>query len=497
MADEETGGEENRDFTETTNESYCSKMQNACTGVCIGFLLFFASIGLLIYNEGRTVKRAKDIDEGQENVILLDLNNFTNTSLPSSFENQLIYAVGDLSTTDVLTDPIFGVTNAGDSNSATGDSALKIRRAVKMYQWKQTVTTKQTKTANGGTQTTKTYSYSTVWSSTLIDSSQFKQQNPSRKNPTSLAFEPLSLEADPILLGNRILLSDSVVGMFNWYEPLDTISLDDVPDATLKSKLTLESANSFYFRKSNTTTSADPQVGDARVTFTEVPPDTISIIAKASRTNGNYSLDSYITKRGGSLLLVERGNYTSEEMFAQADAENTALAWVLRFVGFVLMVISILLILQPLATAVDIIPFVGDCMQGGMEGCIFPMIAFLIALPMTLFVISLAWLAYRPQIAIPILVVTLGLMIWLWIRAKRGKKVDEPIINESNPQDYSSTYNNDKPDYSASPYEYHTSGTTATATPVADAGFATALDTTPPPMNPAYSPTTEGDVVFK
>lgn len=32
-------------FTETTSQSYCSKLQDAFVGVCIGFLLFSAPLG--------------------------------------------------------------------------------------------------------------------------------------------------------------------------------------------------------------------------------------------------------------------------------------------------------------------------------------------------------------------------------------------------------------------------------------------------------------------
>ena len=161
--------------------------------------------------------------------------------------------------------------------------------------------------------------------------------------------------------------------------------------------------------------------------------------------------------------MLEEGSFTQEELFSQAEDENTTTAWVLRFVGFILMVISILLMLQPMAEAVDIIPFVGDYMQGGMEKCLFPTIAFLIAIPLSLFTIGLAWLAYRPAWSVPILIVSVCIIIWLCIRTK--KVVDNASNNEEEEEEVK---------VSSPPGYHHSSGTQGASE--AQGGFANALD---------------------
>jgi Transmembrane protein 43 len=418
--EEVEGGAVNRDVTEITTQSYGSKVKDSCTGVCFGFVLYFVSITLLIWNEGRTVKRMKDLDEGREKVIEFDLSNFTNTTIPSTFENQLIHVIGDITTTDTLTDTKFGVSShynlTNGSNETTPqqsvDYFLKLSRSIDMYQWKESSTTETRSRADGSTYTETTYSYTKMWSSILIDSTQFREKLSSRMNPVSFPFQPSSLQADPIYLDNKVILNDDVISYFNWYEPLDSISIDNVPDATLRSRLTKYTSNAYYYRStSNGTTSSSsfdqPNVGDARITFAVVRPDTVSIIGRLYRATNqgtNQNIGTHTTSSGGQLLLIERGTYSAEEMITQADNDNTATAWILRLVGFILVVFSILLILQPLATIVDIVPFVGDCIQSSMENCLFPLIAVIIALPTCLFVIALAWLAYRPYIAIPILI---------------------------------------------------------------------------------------------
>jgi hypothetical protein len=293
------------------------------------------------------------------------------------------------------------------------------------------------------------------------------------------------LEADPILLGNLIEVSENVIASFNWYEPV-TVALDDVPDTTLKANLTMYTNSGFYYGGDRNA----PAVGDARITFAAVEPDTISIIAQVKKgTTSNYNLDTFTTSRDGSLLLVKRGTFTSEELFIQADADNTTLAWILRTVGFLMMFFSVLLVLQPLATAVDIIPFIGDFMQGGLEKCIFPTIAGLISIPVSLFVISMAWIAYRPYIAIPILGVSFALIVCLCIRVRKAKQDDD----ENNNSNGSSEDIKPKPDpYSSSDYgkpQPNGGATSSATTDVAsgEEGFGSALDR-PAPSAPYAEP---------
>jgi len=499
----------NRDFTEVTNESYCAKMGNAMTGVCFGFLLFFGSIGLLIYNEGRTVKRAKDIDEGMEVFVELNLADYTNaSSIPTEFENKLVYAFGELSTVDSLVDPVFGVgtsTNDSSSSSSNDGKPLKLSRSVEMYQWVESSSSRKVKTAGGGTRTETTYSYRKDWSSNLIDSSAFRDPNSNYTNPTKFPFEDLVLTADPIKLGGITILQEAVVSRLNWYEAVDSVSTSSVPDTNLQAQLSIFAPNGFYYHSNtaavNTTATV---VGDTRISFYEVPPDTISIVALFR--SSDESLGTYTTSSGGTLLLVKRGTFTAAELFQQADDENTTTAWILRFVGFFLMVVSILLVLQPIATAVDIIPFLGDYLQGGLERCLFPAIAFLIALPISLFTISLAWLAYRPMWSVPILLVSACLIAWLYFRAKKAKQDADEIASQTNDDsglgkppnsDNTTTYQNGpNSNYNSAGSNYASGNYGNSVQPVG--GFAGALDNPPPtaPVEQDTIPIVEPDVVM-
>ena len=433
-----------RDAPGSTSQSCGSKMKDFLTGVYFGFILYFCSVNLLVWNEGLTVKRTKDIDEGRETLIEVDLNNFMNASVPSAYENRLIHAIGDLNTPDIIMDPIFGVssqysifnnTNTTGNNSTAvtqpisvnSGNFLKLSRSVSMYQWYEI----KGKNSLG---------YHERWLSYFVDSSEFRKRD-KYINPESFPFEPFTIEADPVYLGNKIILNDDVVSSFNWYEPLNTIDLNNVPDMSMRSRLTKHTANEYFYLYSNATASsaAHPNIGDTLIQFEVVRPDTISIIARLSSDtdrDGDHELGSHTTDRGGQLLLIERGTHTAEEMFVHAENDNAIRAWTLRIVGFLVMVCSMLLILKPLPSIGEVLPFVGDFISTSMETCLLPMIAVIIALPTCLFVISLAWLAYRPAIAVPIMFVSLCLIVSFY------RKIHEKKQEQNNSKGCNDTHEN-------------------------------------------------------
>mmetsp|Transcript_6226 Transcript_6226/g.8093 ORF Transcript_6226/g.8093 Transcript_6226/m.8093 type:complete len:158 (-) Transcript_6226:23-496(-) len=84
---------------------------------------------------------------------------------------------------------------------------------------------------------------------------------------------------------------------------------------------------------------------------------------------------------------------SADQLFAAAEAENAATTWILRFIGFLLMVAGISLVLQPIAVFADVLPLLGD-----IVGCMLITIAFIIAGFFSGLTISIAWLIYHPLI---------------------------------------------------------------------------------------------------
>jgi Transmembrane protein 43 len=101
--------------------------------------------------------------------------------------------------------------------------------------------------------------------------------------------------------------------------------------------------------------------------------------------------------------------------------------------------ISMLFILRPLATIVDIVPFVGDCMQSSMKKYRLPLVAVIVALTTCLFFIALVWLAYRPSIVIPIMLVSLFFIaLFYWKIHSKNQEKNYGSDGPTKPKNYES-----------------------------------------------------------
>lgn len=133
------GGGGDRDFTEVEYEGWGSRMKNSCGGVICGVILLFGSIGLLFWNEGRSVKRQKDLDEGRG--ILLQIGqSLPEDAIDTAKNGKLVYVFGDLeaSNSTNLYDNLFDI-------DASTVGALKYERISEMYQWQESSSTKEEK----------------------------------------------------------------------------------------------------------------------------------------------------------------------------------------------------------------------------------------------------------------------------------------------------------------------------------------------------------------
>eukprot|EP00980_Cylindrotheca_fusiformis_P024235 scaffold11675_cov123-Cylindrotheca_fusiformis.AAC.4 len=440
-------------------------MKNALAGVCIGFLLFFGSWGLLFWNEGRAVKRQQDLDEGRDLVVQVGLTQ-ANGTIDKSLDSKLIYVNGVVSggSSNIFDDEF-------DLNVTKLTNALKYRRDVEMFQWQERTETKTEKTSAGGTKKTTSYYYDQVWSSSLISSSSFRE-SANHVNPTSFLISPYSATASPITLG-AYKMADVLLGEVNWWTTWNDVPLNSSSYSVSGYTSTFGSGQ-FQLSKASSTAS----IGDTRVTFETVLPDDVSVVAMQT---SDGSLKPYITEGDRELWLFSRGTVSSDELFNEAEDDNTTLTWILRFVGFLCMVFGICLVLNPIATAFDVLPFCGDALEGCIGGCIIPCIAVVISIPFTLLIISIAWIFYRPYFAAVtvVMLAILGLIYFYYLKPKLQEQNTSPEGKQTEEQ-----------------YE-----PSATAVPMGDqqapnqspqyggnepAPFSMALDNEAPPQNQGY-----------
>ena len=67
-------------YTETTTNSYGSRLGKSFGGIGTGFLMFLAGTALLWWNEGRAVKTDKMLNEAQG--VTVEMEDINNTPTP-------------------------------------------------------------------------------------------------------------------------------------------------------------------------------------------------------------------------------------------------------------------------------------------------------------------------------------------------------------------------------------------------------------------------------
>lgn len=373
-------------FTETTHESWFSRIGNSLKGLIIGLILFVISFPVLFWNEGRAVKTAKSLNEGESVTVSV-----ASDAIDPANEGKLVHTTGMATTEDVLRDELFGI----ESN------AIRLTRVAEMYQWKENKKTKTKKKIGGGTRKTTEYTYNKTWSAQRIDSDRFKK-SAEHKNPGSMAIKGKSSEASNVTLGAFHLPGD-LTSRISGSESI-AIAEANIPEQHRES-MSVNGSEELYLG----TDPQSPQIGDIRVRFQSTPASGISVLAQQV----NDSFRPYQTEAGRALSMLEMGKHDAAEMFQHARSQNSMFTWVLRAVGAGMMFGGLMMLMAPLAVLGDVIPIIGSIISGGSF-----IVAALITLVFAPLTIGIAWVFYRPLIGIPIMLVSVVGLVLLFNRRK-------------------------------------------------------------------------------
>lgn len=178
---------------------------------------------------------------------------------------------------------------------------------------------------------------------------------------------------------------------------LSETHVDQLP-ASVREKARLDQGG-LYVAYQGIPDPAAPQIGDMKIRFYAAKPAVVSVIAKQQ----GDQLVPYIAKAGNALAMLKTGSYTAEQMFVQAVQQNTFTTWLLRVLGFGIMFLAFRFMFAVLLSSFRRIPFLGSFFDlVSLGGSIF---SILLAGILSLLTISIAWLFYRPLVAIGILVV--------------------------------------------------------------------------------------------
>ena len=366
--------------TVTTNTSWFSRLGGAIKGVFFGFIMIVVAIVMLSWNEGRSIQSIRSNNEGTRAVVSVSADR-----VDPANQGKLVHITAPASAPGQRSDNQLGIRADG----------LLMTRSVEYFQWVQNSTSDTRTKLGGGQETVTTYTYATEWTSMPQDSSGFNQPT-GHINPP-VAVENAEYTAETASLG-AFTVDQNVLGQLSADTPL---SLSDEQVQAISTALSRPATkqDSVVFVGTN---AASPQVGDMKITYRVVPQNTTLSVIGAQYEN---TLRPYPTKAGSTLLMVRKGTASAEEMFQSAKAANKTMTWILRGVGTLLAIGGFAMILGPLGVLGDVLPFIGSLVRMGTG-----LISFILGVSLSLIVIAVSWIVFRPVVGIILLLIAAGII---------------------------------------------------------------------------------------
>ena len=450
-------------YQEVTTTGYGTRVGNSFKAIGGGFLMFVLGTALLWWNEGRAVKTEKMLDEAGNAYVEMENPNKKDASL----EGELICGTAMATTEDSLVDAQFGI----------GAKAISIRRNVEYYQWVEHSQTKREDKLGGKEVTTTTYTYTKEWVSSPIESSDFHDPAYQNKNSvltaideseqwaenvkwgaytlseslfhrissreaidlaiaedlltqfdksTQAAYErahglvntainKISQPAQPVQQPAQVAIPDSIKALLPDSVRAKLDSIQAVTDSLNKQMANAENkkdlqyvhqaSNVLYFGR----VPGSPEVGDVRVTFEKVVPAKVTIMAVVD----GDSFKPYKAKNGKRFQTLVMGKKSGDEIIEGEKEANNMILWALRILGIVIIIGGLKGIFGFLETILKVVPFIANIFGWGVG-----IVCTVVGIVWSLIVIALAWLFYRPVLAICLLAIA-GFLIWVF--AFKGK----------------------------------------------------------------------------
>ena len=394
-------------YTEVTSKNWFQRLGESFSGIIIGIIILCAGTWLLWWNEGRTFKTAGAIGEAES--LAQELNDIS--KIDSSLNNQVIHATGRADTKEILRDPIFGISV----------NAINLKREAEFYQWEEHEESETRKKLGGGEETVTTYTYNKEWTSEPIDSQNFRDPSYKNSNKIIAKLDDSSIWAKDVDFG-AYKLPDFLIHSIGGEIAFNITSFDARAAQNLllvqgSKRGLIHASGSTIYLGSNP---GNPEIGDVRISFTQILPADISIIAQVS---GN-TFSQYKAANGYNFSRLEMGRVSMSDMFEHARTSNKIMSWILRLVGTLAIIMSLNIIFRPLSILGDVIPFVGSII-GALTG----FVAFLLGLAWSLIVIAVAWVRFRPLISGILIAIALGLIILSFMKSRKSKSLNQEVIN--------------------------------------------------------------------
>ena len=353
------------------------RIGNAFKGIAGGFVLILIGIVLLWWNEGNNVKNIKTTAEMEK--VVIDVKS---DKVDSKNDGKLIATNGKLINEQELTDDDLGVTI----------KTPKMIRVVEVYQWDENSTTDD----DGHT----TYSYRKKWSDDLIDSGNFHDKN--KKNPTTKLFENKTYTSSDVKVGAFSLSSNQI-------ERLSTKANFNSYNQEKTNELNLKVSGKYL---TNSSDLDNPKIGDTRIEILYHDGNELSVLAVQQ---GNTFVD-FVSKYDKRVNRIMDGTHSGKEMINVIKEEDKFFKWIMRLIGVLLTVFGFAAILKPISAITSFVPILGSIVGGAVA-----LVSLVLGLALSLVIIAVAWIRFRPLLGISLLVLVALLVAFLIIRSKKAK----------------------------------------------------------------------------
>ena len=334
--------------------------------------LLIGGIILLWWNEGNYVKVASAIKEAQSDYVQVK-----DAKVDSANEGKVIATNGKLVVNEDAKDEAFKI----NVNSAL------LSRKVEMYQWDENC------------DEDNNCSYSKKWDDTAINSSSFKEGH---TNP-SMPYDSEIFYSNSVSMGDFSLTKDNLQYLSANKEY--TLKQEDA----INNSMTI--VDNYLFKGKGTL--SNPEVGDLRIKFNYLEATDVSAVGVQSGSN----ITGFVGKSGKTVMYTIEGIHTGEELFQKLEDNNKMMTWLLRLVGCILLISAIACIFTPLTKLANYVPILG-----GLVGTAAGLVSIVVGLALSIIIIAVAWVAYRPVASIIAIVVAVGLVVLLITRGKKKKE---------------------------------------------------------------------------
>ncbi len=365
--------------------SILAKIRSAIGGIILGIVLVLAALVVLWFNEGRAVVDYRSVSE---------LEHFTVSISPHVVnpdnEGSPVYITWRAQTDDVLRDKEFGIEK----------TALRMVRTVEMRQWIEDRPTESQ--FEQGVQPV----YSQVWARERISSEEFILPE-EHENPPMRYISKTWL-ADEVSLGAFRLPTSMILKLKDYVAVDATNAVPTIPESVIHQQ------GSLYIGEDP----AIPQVGDMRISFRALEPQQVSLIARQF----GRTFDSFISREGNVYAPIRPGVHSLDQLIRYEQAAVKSTTIIIRIAGFALAFVGILMVLSPFTLLTAVVPLFQRIARFGLA-----MISAVLAGILSLLVISLAWIAYRPALAVGLSILVIFLIIFLAASLRKRDEVTEKV----------------------------------------------------------------------